>query len=270
VADADKTTFVAAADSFLNIFCVDQAPAQDDAPDPAAGPAADAGDGQPARPQGKAAAFLSGLHRALGGKGTLDTRRALRWGVGALALAALAAWPMYRIGAPVREVEHLLASGAYAQAAAVASDSLASDPGNAKLQSMGMAALLKANLPNWIALLKARQFDRAAGLVATMRQQGGPIPELAPLLAELDWIVQLEKFVAARGGAQAPIRDPADAARIALILKQWQEQDEAHQRAFVTMSSYVPAFRDAYADALSDVRKLALAAGQTEHEPTTP
>jgi hypothetical protein len=92
-----------------------------------------------------------------------------------------------------------------------------------------------------------------------MKQRGRHNPELAPLLAELDWMVQLESFVAARGGTQAPIRDSADAARIGLILKQWEEQNEAHQRAFVTMSSHVPAFRDAYADALSHVRKLALA-----------
>jgi hypothetical protein len=103
-----------------------------------------------------------------------------------------------------------------------------------------------------------------------MKQQGRHIPELAPLLDELDWIVQMEKFVAGRGGAQAPVRDPADAARIQLILKQWEDRNEAFQRAFVTMSSYVPAFRDAYADALSDVRKLALAGGQAKNEPAAP
>jgi pSer/pThr/pTyr-binding forkhead associated (FHA) protein len=258
-ADADKTTFVAAADSFLDIFCVDHAPAQDDAADAAAGPAAGRHDGAPSRPQGKAAAFLSGLLLALGGKGEPDMRRGLGWGNGALALAALVTWSLYRIGAPEREVEQLLASGAYARAAVVANDSLARDPGNARLQSLGMAALLKATLPTWVALLKAGQFDRAAALVAAMKRQSRHNPELAPLLAELDWMVQLESFVAARGGAQVPIRDPADAARIELILKQWEAQNEAHQRAFVTMSSYVPAFGDAYADALSDVRKLALA-----------
>jgi pSer/pThr/pTyr-binding forkhead associated (FHA) protein len=258
-ADADKTTFVAAADSFLDIFCVDHAPVQDEAPDAAAGPAAGPQDGAPSRPQGKAAAFLSGLLVALGGKGELNLRRALRWSIGALALAALVTWLLYRIGASEREVEHLLASGAYARAAVLANDSLARDPGNAKLQSLGTAALLKATLPTWIALLQARQFDRAAALVTAMEKQSRHNSELAPLLAELDWIVQLESFVAARGGAQAPIRDPDDAAMIALILKQWEEQNEAHQRAFVTMSSYVPAFGDAYADALSHVRKLALA-----------
>jgi pSer/pThr/pTyr-binding forkhead associated (FHA) protein len=269
-ADPDKTTFVAAADSFLDIFCVDHPPAQDDAPDAAAAPASGPQDGEPAHPQGKAATFLAGLLAALGGKGTVNTGRALLWGIGALALAAVLAWSLYRIGAPEREVEDLLASGAYARAAAAATASLASDPDNTKLQSLGMAALLKANLPAWIALLKARRFDRAAALVAAMKQQGRYSPDLAPLLAELDWIVQLEAFVAARGGAQATVRNPADAARIKLILKQWEDRNEAFQRAFVTMSSYVPAFRDAYADALSDVRKLALAGGQAENEYPAP
>ncbi len=65
------------------------------------------------------------------------------------------------------------------------------------------------------------------------------------------------------------MRDAADAAAIARSLAQWEEQNEAHQRAFVTMAAQVPAFRDAYADALSDARKLALTAGRA-YEPGKP
>lgn len=266
--DADKTTFVAAADSFLDIFCVDQAPAADAAPDPAAGPVRT--DEVEARPRGKGATLASELLAAFGGKGPPNLRRAVRWGVAALALVMVAAWSLYRIGAPERDAEALLASGAYAQAAAVAANGLARDPDNAKLKSLGTAATLKAILPGWMALLKARQFTRAAAVVAAMQQQTRHNPELATLLDELEWIVRLEAFVADRGGAQAPIGSPADAARIQQILKQWEEQNEAHQRAFVTMSSYVPQYRDAYADALSDVRKLALARGEEKNEPATP
>jgi hypothetical protein len=53
-----------------------------------------------------------------------------------------------------------------------------------------------------------------------------------------------------------------DAARIEQFLQQWEERNEAYQRAFETMSAHVPAYRDAYAGALSDVRRLALARGQ--------
>jgi hypothetical protein len=41
-------------------------------------------------------------------------------------------------------------------------------------------------------------------------------------------------------------------------LRQWQDGQQAHQRAFATISSTVPAFRDTYAQAVSDLRKLAL------------
>ena len=95
-----------------------------------------------------------------------------------------------------------------------------------------------------------------------MRRHARHNPGLAPLLEELDWIVSLKASAAARGGAQAPVRDAQDGARIAQLLKQWDERDEASQRAFETMSAQVPAFRDAYADALSDLRRLALAQGQ--------
>ncbi len=119
-------------------------------------------------------------------------------------------------------------------------------------------------------MLKARQFNRAAAYIDATRRQARHNPELAALLDELAWIVRLEAFVVGRGGAQAPIAGPADGARIQQILKQWEEQGEAHQRAFVTISSYVPQYRDAYADAVSDVRKLALARGEEKHEPATP
>ncbi len=269
VADADKTTFVAAADSFLDIFCVEQAPVDDATPDASTAPEPGA-DGGAARPQGKAAVFVSGLLAALGRKEALDMPRLMRWGAAAFALVTLLSWSLYHIGAPEREAQDLLDSGKYARAAVVATEGLARDPDNTKLRSLSTAALLKANLPLWMALVKARQFKRAAALVATMKQVARQNPEMEPLLAELDWIVQLELFVAARGGAQAPIRDATDGAKIQAFLKQWEEQNAAHQRAFMTMSSHVPAFRDAYADALSDVRKLALARAQPQNEPTAP
>jgi pSer/pThr/pTyr-binding forkhead associated (FHA) protein len=260
--DADRTTFVAAADSFLDIFCVDPAPAAADAPPAPRADAPAAPLEATAPPQGKAAAMLSGLHAALGGKRPLSLRRLRRWGVAALALAILLAWALSGLNRPAREVERLLAEGAYAQAATVADEALAGDPGNGRLRSLGTEALLKANLPSWMALLKAGRFEQARQRVAAMRGLARHNPELAPLLDELDWMVGLEAFVAQRGGAQAPVREPGDGARIEHLLKQWDEQGEARQRAFETISAHVPAFRDAYADALSDIRRLALARSQ--------
>jgi len=259
--DADRTTFVAAADSFLDIFCVDPASAAGDAPQAQQAPAAealDAGDAGPP-PRGRAAAMLSGLYAAFGGEEHQGRARLRRWGLAALGIAIVLGVALFGINRTERQVEGLLDDGAYAQAALVANAALTDDPGNGRLAALGTEALLKANLPGWMAQLKAGRFAPAAAQLVAMRRDARNNPELLPLLDELDWMLKLEAFVASRGGAQVPVRNAADGARIAQLLAQWEAQQEAHQRAFETIAAHVPAFRDAYADALSDVRRLALA-----------
>jgi pSer/pThr/pTyr-binding forkhead associated (FHA) protein len=256
--EADHTTFVASAGSFLDIFCVDQAAAQEDEVNPAGATQDGAAQAPDQRPRGKAALMAAGLLEALGAAGDADQARLRRWAgaLGALALALVLAF--YQAGAPERELQGLVDSGDFARASALADARLAREPGNAELRALGTEALLKAELPAWMAHLKARRFDRAAQAVAHMRRMSRNNADAGPLVAEIAWIGALEQFVRARGGADAPIRNPADAARVRQILRQWQDDQQAHQRAFATISSTVPAFRDTYAQAVSDLRKLAL------------
>ncbi|NGZ85113.1 FHA domain-containing protein [Duganella aceris] len=258
--DADKTTFVAAADSFLDIFCVEPAPEpeRDDSAEPAAS--------APSHPKGQHATFLAELRSLLGGAGGWVQRVALA----ALAALVVVSLAMYVSGAPERDAQQMLADGDYAKAAVIATEALARDPDNAALRNLSTQAQLKANVPAWGALLKSRQFDRAAAVVARMRQSARQNGELQALVDELAWIGDIEKFVDARGGAQAASAGAADAARIKLILKQWDDNTEQHQRAFSTISSYVPEYRDIYAGTLSHVRKLALSAGGLDHEQKSP
>lgn len=260
VLDADRTTFVAAADSFLDIFCVDPAPAAADAAD--APDASAPQEGKP-EPQGRAATVLASLYTALGGKGPLPVRRLGRRGAVVLGGALLLGWALYAVDRPAREVEDLMAAGAYAQAAATAAQALASDPGDRRLEALGAEAVLKAHLPSWIAAVEAGQYPRAARQLDLMRRQARHNPGMAPLFEELDAILALKSFVAGRGGAQAAVRDAGDGARIGQMLEQWEEQNDARQRAYETISAAVPAFRDTYADALSDLRRLALARPQS-------
>jgi hypothetical protein len=94
-----------------------------------------------------------------------------------------------------------------------------------------------------------------------MRELGRHNADALPLVAEIAWIGEVERLIAARGGAEAPVKDPADQARIRQVLRQWQDEQQAHQRAAATIASTVPAFRDTYAKTVSDLRKLALVAG---------
>jgi pSer/pThr/pTyr-binding forkhead associated (FHA) protein len=259
-ADADKTTFVAAAGSFLDIFCVERAAAQEDEVNEQVQAAAAQGS-EPER-RGKFTLLASGMLDAFGGAGGgADHERMRSWGKALLAVVLVGGLGLYLVGAPEREVTRLVASGDYADAAVLASQRLARDPDNAEIRARGAEALLKAELPQWIAHLKARRFDLAAASVARMRQLGHSNADLQPLVAEIEWVGRLEQYSAARGGPDAPVKGAADQANIRLLLKQWQDDPQAHQRAFASISVYVPAFRDTYAQALSDLRKLALVGG---------
>jgi pSer/pThr/pTyr-binding forkhead associated (FHA) protein len=267
--EADHTTFVASAGSFLDIFCVDRAAAQEDEVNPAQAPSA-AGETQPGKlpriAQGKAAMLAAGLLDALGAAGDADRARLRRWAALLGALVVVLVLVIYRAGAPQRELQALLDSGNVAAASALAADRLARDPDNAELRTLGTEALLKSALPPWMAHLKARRFERAAQAVAQMRQLGRHNADAMPLVAEIAWIGEVERFVAARGGADVPVRNPADGARIRQMLRQWQDEQQAHQRASATIASTVPAFRDTYAQAASDLRKLALAGGSNGND----
>jgi pSer/pThr/pTyr-binding forkhead associated (FHA) protein len=259
--DVEHTIFVGSAGSFLDIFCIDRAAAQEDEVNPAEA-LPDAGGHEPGkRRRGKAALMAAGLLEALGGAGDADQARLRRWvaALGALALALVLAF--YQAGAPQRALQGLVDSGDFAAASALAADQLARDPGNAELKALGTEALLKSALPPWMAHLKAKRFDLAGQAVAQMRRLSLNNADARALVAEIAWIGGLEQFVSERGGAEAAVRNPPDQARIRQLLKQWQDEQQAHQRAFATISATVPAFRDTYAQAVSDLRKLALVGG---------
>ena len=265
---ADHTTFVASAGSFLDIFCADGAAAQDDEVNPAGMAAADTAQAAPPQgPRGKAALMAAALLDALGAAGDADHRARLRRWLGALAGVALACVLLaYLAGAPQRALQGLVDGGDFAAAARLAGDRLARDPDNAELKALGTEALFRAELPQWMADLKAGRHERAAAGVARMRALARNNADARPLVEEIAWVGEVERFVHARGGAEAPLRDAADGARVRRLLRQWQDDQPAHQRAFATISAYVPAFRDTYARAASHLRKLALVAGNRGDE----
>ncbi len=259
-ANRDKTTFVAAADSFLDIFCIEQAPPNDElesdaaeTPEPAVAP-------DRHRRRHKVAIFLLELKEALGGGERLEVKRVVRWGAGLGAGLGLLALGFYLNGTPERELKALLDSGNYAQAAITAGQLLERYPDRPELKAMGSYALLKAKVPDWLAEVKARDFDRAAATVNTMKALSVRNPEVQALLGELEWLGNLERFIAGRGGrgagGETPIRIYADEEKINALLNRWEADPQGHQRAFAAISSRVPEFKDGYAEVLSHLRKL--------------
>ncbi|HYD80387.1 MAG TPA: FHA domain-containing protein [Paucimonas sp.] len=257
-AGADKTTFVAAPDSFLDIFCVDPAAGQEDEVNgEVQGPAPAA---ESERRRGRMGIFLAELAGALADGKRPGFERGMRWGMALLATLGLLALGGYLAGAPERNLKDLLARGDYAQAAQLASRYLEDDADDAiELGPLATEALLKSALPRWNAMLAARDFTGAGAVVAEMKRLGRRNPGVQPLVNELEWVGEVERFVVERGGADAPPKDAADEARTNALVAQWNEGAQAHQSAFAAISVHVPEFRDRYAETLSHLRKLALA-----------
>lgn len=256
----DHTTFVGAADSFLDIFCVDYAAQQDDevnaeAEAQAAAATAAHGGAQARRKRGRAALLLAEGVRVFGLDDPVRTRRAARWGGAVLLLAMLAGVAVYWRGAPEREVQTLFAAGDNARAAQAADDYLARHPDDPQVQAIGTEALMRAYVPEFSSRLKTGDFTGADAALARMRTLSTHNADARPLVAELDWIGRLERFTAQRG-ADAPIRLYTDEAPIRQLLAYWNQDTSAHQRALGRIAGDVPAFRDLYAEALSDVRRL--------------
>ncbi len=256
--DSDKTTFVGSAHSFLDIFCVDQAAAREDEVNEEAQPTP----AEEKRPDARAAKrskfglFVSELRRVLAND---DARAARRTRIiVACVLTALVAVgaALFYSGSNEREAKSLMEHGEYAEAAAVTNDYLKTHPKDAPFTSMNTEAVLKSNVPRWLAALKKGDFANADAIIAQMRSLSEHNADVHSLIDELEWIGKLESFVMSRGGAEAPIRMYGDEPRIGAILKHWEADAAGHQRDLDRIAGYVPEFRDPYALALSHLRKL--------------
>ncbi|CAG4913666.1 FHA domain-containing protein [Paraburkholderia saeva] len=256
--DADKTTFVGAAHSFLDIFCVDQARQREDEVNEATRPDPDdtKRDTRPHRVQRRWRVLATELSSAFSGGERLATRRAVWCAIAGVVVVAGIGVALYLRGASERELKNLLAAGDYEEALSVANDDVRQHPADVHLKALASEALMKAKVPDWLAALQKREFDRADSLLGNMKTIGAANPDAVSLVGELRWVGDLERFVVGRGGPDAPIRIYADEGKISDLLRRWDDDARAHQRALDRIASYVPAFADPYAQALSHLRKL--------------
>lgn len=257
-ANPERTTFMTAPASFLDIFCVEPpAPpeAADDGEAPGVAAAADP-DPEARCKRGRFARFAAELATVFSGSERAALHGLVRWGAAVAAVLATFALTLYLWDASEREVKDLFARGEYAQAAAAAAAHLEAHPDSAEIRALGTEALLRGHVPGWLRLLEAGDFDRARAALAAAQRLGARNADVQPLLGELEWIAELHEFVAARGGVDAPIRIFADEERLRRIVKRWNDDTPRHQRALATVAAYVPEFRDAYAETLSRLRRL--------------
>jgi pSer/pThr/pTyr-binding forkhead associated (FHA) protein len=255
-----KTQFMAAPTSFLEIYCDAGEPKEEVVVGGSAVPAAPAApEKEPVarrRRRGRAMLLLSEL-ASLHAGGDPDNARRGWWRAAVVVgiLAALAVTAYWWNGSE-RDFKDAVARGDYAQAAALASRLLEKHPDDVELEASATDATLKANVPVWLAKVRARDFDGAKGVLTGMSELAARDPHLRSLVEELEWLGNFERLVSGRGGPEAPIRIYADEDSIEQVIGGWNDDTGEHQRALAQIAAHVPQFGTFYAEALTDLRRL--------------
>jgi hypothetical protein len=253
----DKTQFMVAPTSFLQIFCEADAPKADVAPEGSVIPAPAAREAPVRRrPRSRAMLLLSEL-ASLRASGEPDGAPRSWWKAAAVAaIVAALGLVAYLRTAPERDLKDAVARGEYARATALAGRLLEKHPDDLDLKARATEAALKANVPTWLQKIRARDFDGAQGVLTGMSELGVRDADLQPLTEELEWLGDLDRLVSGRGGPEAPIRIYADEDSIEHLIGRWNDDTGEHQRALARIASYVPQFGDWYGEALTHLRRL--------------
>lgn len=253
--DPDKTTFVGAADSFLDIFCMDYRAGQEDEVNPEAMPDAADATHAPA-PRGRVTMMVLEAMRSFGIRDRHQLERAARVAILVIAVLVVGGGYIWWRGAPDRSLQALVDEGKYVRAAEVADKVLSRHPDEARYQALGAEALMRGYVPQWSARLQAGDAAGAAAVLNEMRARSQHNADGQALTGQLAWVGDLERYVAQRGGIDGPIRMYADEAKIRDLLRRWDDDTASHQRLLGRIANDVPPFRDTYARAMSDLRRL--------------
>jgi pSer/pThr/pTyr-binding forkhead associated (FHA) protein len=265
IEDVTRTTFVTSANSFLDIFCIDEAGAndeQDAAPSAAEGEQspADPGAGGPAAPGwlgplGRIGSSLREVRSALADDTPKRPRRLWPAGVLVVVLAGIAT-TVYMTTAAERNISSLIDAGDYQRAAVAANAYLETHHKDRDVGELATEALLKGTVPAWTRLVMTGDFAAARDKLESGRRWSSHNPAAAPLIDSMQWVTDMEQFIAARGGPDAPIVMFEQEGKVNALLDWWETDPNAHYRSLGAIVQEVPEFAELRSQVFSHQRAL--------------
>ena len=241
--DPTRTTFITSPDSFIDIYYREDGGVQAGAEAVEPGEQSDTASPMRLRMQ-RAGSFWRGLRNALGGDA--PGRPWVRWAaLGVLLLGGGAAVALYVYDTPVRAIKACAADDDHACAARLAKALLVERPDDGDVLNHSVKAVVGHSVPRWVAALDAGDFVLADRVLAEARDLAVLTPDLEPHLAFLTWATALEKFVAQRGGADAPLRLFREEVTIEALIGEWDDNKQAYQRASREIGRWVEEFQPA-------------------------
>jgi pSer/pThr/pTyr-binding forkhead associated (FHA) protein len=264
VEDITRTTFVTSANSFLDIFCIDDAGADDvqnAAPSPQNGvePDADAMAAGPAHgwlaPLAQLRSSVREVRRALADEAPNRPRRLWPAGVLAIAVAGIAI-TFYMMTATQRNISTLIDEGKYRQAAEAANQYLKAHRKDREVSDLATEALLKATAPDWTQLVMSGDYAAARDLLENARRWSTENASAVPLIDTLQWVTDMEQFISERGGPDAPIVMFEQEDKVNALLDWWETDPNAHHRSLGAIIREAPGFAELRSRVISHQRAL--------------
>jgi pSer/pThr/pTyr-binding forkhead associated (FHA) protein len=257
----EGTIFIDSPTSFLDIFCAASGGSVKKPEEPE--PAADAGqkpdrNAPPRRrgPLARSRAFVGQLRELFSDEQKKPGIR--RWIVAGAGLAALAVAAVIHIrGADEREIKLLLTQERYAEAAERANAYLGSHPLDSSMSNLATEGLLKAVVPDWAAKLNDKEFAAADRLLQDAKGKLASFnPEGQGMITSLQFLGDLERFIASRGGPEAPIVIFVHEEPMQALIDRWNANVNDLSRSLARILNYVPAFEPVYSRTLTEMRAL--------------
>ncbi|NEX21733.1 FHA domain-containing protein [Thiorhodococcus mannitoliphagus] len=261
-AELDKTTFLAAGTSFLDILCVDN---RSSGPQPGEDAAAT---GEGAVPASKTAgSAAAGRKRKAGLLQQIDRTTWRRLQIGALALLALLGTAGYFIAreSPTERIESLLAAGRGDEALQVARTHFESLQGDSAFERLALRALAATTLEPWLDAHDSEDFARMQQTLEAGRAAAPQQPWSQDYLDTLALIGDVERLVRQHGGVEAPLRVlDREVAGVREIVDAWNRPRPDKRQVTQRLLGVIPPsdaglmrrYRDAYQQAGSDIRAL--------------
>lgn len=256
--DITKTTFVTSADSFLDIFCAENEGADEEDEENPDLPSTSE-EQLPARGlRGvvrRSGSLVRQMRAELRDEEGANPRRARIALAAGLAVCALAVG-MYLNNASERGIREQLEQGAYLQAAQQADRYLQDYPEDRAIRVLATEAMLKATVPAWMDNVLEGEFDTASQSLAGGRELSEFNPDALQLLDLMQWVTNLERFIAQRGGADAPVVMFEHEGQINALLSAWDADATEHRHRLELVTRHVPEFSALRALTFSHIRTL--------------
>ncbi|MCG6868075.1 MAG: FHA domain-containing protein [Gammaproteobacteria bacterium] len=255
-----KTTFVETANSFLDIFCVEEEENRVGDPKEVEEAVKEKDVSRPAEARPgylrRKWLFIKELKGSFSEPGTGRSRGLWVFMVLLLLVGGAVATTVYLVGRQEREIERLLAAGDYEGSASAANAYLALHPDSPEIRDLATESLMKYAVPRWAEAIRGGDHTGARRVLNGARAISAANTDGLELLDLLGWMTEVDAFVEMRGGHDAPIEIYVDEASINALIDWWETDDERNRRRMRLILEYEPSSGDLQARAYSALREL--------------